>query len=172
MKCALHAILKFTAIMLAACCTLTSCRLGTIEIRLYRDRPKDPALIGEWFNLKALDEIKSSPELIENNRGGGGFLAGLIYHSNGDVQVIRLHYSKDSAEPRLVKEAPDEVFYTKKGIIYCISTYAKRGEYPICYYEPYMIKGNLLYMLSAIDDEWEPVYERKPVTVDLFPKKI
>ena len=98
--------------MLAACCTLTSCRLGTIEIRLYRDRPKDPALIGEWFNLKALDEIKSNPELIENNRGGGGFLAGLIYHSNGDVQVIRLHYSKDSAEPRLVKEAPDEVFYT------------------------------------------------------------
>jgi|GEM_PF-658092 hypothetical protein len=172
MKCALHAILKFTAIMLAACCTLTSCRLGTIEIRLYRDRPKDPALIGEWFNLKALDEIKSNPELIENNRGGGGFLAGLIYHSNGDVQVIRLHYSKDSAEPRLVKEAPDEVFYTKKGIIYCISTYAKRGEYPICYYEPYMIKGNLLYRLSAIDDEWEPVYERKPVTVDLFPKKI
>ena len=172
MKWALHAILKFTAIMLAACCTLTSCRLGTIEIRLYRDRPKDPALIGEWFNLKALDEIKSNPELIENNRGGGGFLAGLIYHSNGDVQVIRLHYSKDSAEPRLVKEAPDEVFYTKKGIIYCISTYAKRGEYPICYYEPYMIKGNLLYRLSAIDDEWEPVYERKPVTVDLFPKKI
>lgn len=172
MKCALHAILKFTAIILAACCTLTSCRLGTIEIRLYRDRPKDPALIGEWFNLKALDEIKSNPELIENNRGGGGFLAGLIYHSNGDVQVIRLHYSKDSAEPRLVKEAPDEVFYTKKGIIYCISTYAKRGEYPICYYEPYMIKGNLLYRLSAIDDEWEPVYERKPVTVDLFPKKI
>ena len=172
MKCALHAILKFTAILLAACCTLTSCRLGTIEIRLYRDRPKDPALIGEWFNLKALDEIKSNPELIENNRGGGGFLAGLIYHSNGDVQVIRLHYSKDSAEPRLVKEAPDEVFYTKKGIIYCISTYAKRGEYPICYYEPYMIKGNLLYRLSAIDDEWEPVYERKPVTVDLFPKKI
>ena len=172
MKCALHAIVKFTAIMLAACCTLTSCRLGTIEIRLYRDRPKDPALIGEWFNLKALDEIKSNPELIENNRGGGGFLAGLIYHSNGDVQVIRLHYSKDSAEPRLVKEAPDEVFYTKKGIIYCISTYAKRGEYPICYYEPYMIKGNLLYRLSAIDDEWEPVYERKPVTVDLFPKKI
>ena len=158
--------------MLAACCTLTSCRLGTIEIRLYRDRPKDPALIGEWFNLKALDEIKSNPELIENNRGGGGFQAGLIYHSNGDVQVIRLHYSKDSAEPRLVKEAPDEVFYTKKGIIYCISTYAKRGEYPICYYEPYMIKGNLLYRLSAIDDEWEPVYERKPVTVDLFPKKI
>lgn len=88
------------------------------------------------------------------------------------VQAIRLYYSKDSAEPRLVKEAPDRVFYTKNGIIYCIATYAKRGEYPLCYYEPYMIKGNLLYMLSAIDDEWEPVYERKPVTVDLFPKKI
>ena len=171
MKCALHAILKFTAIMLAACCTLTSCRLGTMEIRLYRDRPKDPALIGEWFNLRALDEIKSNPELVENNRSRG-VLAGLIYNSNGDVQAIRLHYSKDSAEPRLVIEAPNRVFYTKKGIIYCIATYAKRGEYPLCYYEPYMIKGNLLYMLSAIDDEWEPVYERKPVTVDLFPKKI
>ena len=172
MKGALHTILKFTAIMLAACCTLTSCQLGTMEIRLYRDRPKDPALIGEWFNLKALDEIKSNPELVENRSGNSFLAAGLIYHSNGDVQAIRLYYSKNSAEPRLVKEAPDEVFYTKNGIIYYIATYAKRGEYPLCYYEPYMIKGNLLYMLSAIDDEWEPVYERKPVTVDLFPKKI
>lgn len=171
MKNVYYAILKFTTIALAVCCTLTSCQMGRIEIKRYRDRPKDPALIGEWLYLGVFDEIKSNPDFVENNRNDVNFLAGIVYHSNGDLQVIRLHYYKDSSEPRLVREAPNHAFYTKDGVIYYIETHPKRGDYPNCTEETYIIKGNLL-CTDPIDGQWKPQYERKTVTVDLFPSRV
>ncbi len=171
MKNAYYIVLRFTVVVLTVCCSFTSCRMGTAEIKRYRDKPKDPALIGEWLCLSTLAQIKSDPRLMENNRDGGGFLAGVVYHSNGDVQTIRLHYSKNSAEPRLVREAPDQAFYTKNGVIYYIQTHPKKGDYPNCIEETYIIKGNLL-CTDPIDGKWNPQYERKAVTVDLFPNRV
>lgn len=171
MKKVCYVVLKFTIVILAVCCCLTSCQMGRIEIKRYREKPKDPALIGEWLYLGSLAEIKSNPELVENDRNGGGFLAGIVYYSNGDVQVIRLHYSKNSAEPRLVREAPDRAFYTKDGTIYYIETHPKKWDYPNRFQEKYMIKGNLLYT-DYVEGKSTPDYERKTVTVDLFPNRV
>ena len=145
--------------------------MGTVEMKRYRDKPKDPALIGEWLFLKDLTKIKSNPKIIEDDLDGAGFLAGVVFHSNGDTQVIRLHYSKDSSEPRLVREAPDYVFYTKDGIIYYIQIHPKKGDYPNRFQEKYMIKDNLLYT-DYVEGESTPDYERKTVTADIFPNRV
>lgn len=163
--------LRLATIAIAVCFTLISCQMGQTEIKHYRNQPKDPALIGEWLYLGDLAQIKSNPKLIEENLDGVGFLAGVIYHSNGDVQVIRLQYSKKSAEPLLVREPPKQAFYTQDGVIYYIQTQPKKGDYPNRFQEPYIIKGNLL-CTDPIDGKWEPQYERKSVTVELFPKRV
>lgn len=166
-----YAILKFTIVVLAVCCSQTSCKIGAADIKQYRDNPKDPSLIGEWLYLKDLEKIKSNPKVIEENLDGAGFLAGVVYHSNGDSQVIRLHYSKNSSEPRLVREAPDYIFCTKSGVIYYIESHPKMGDAPNRFQESYMIKGNFLYT-NYIEGLSAPNYERKPVTAEIFPKRV
>lgn len=170
MKNIYYTVFKFAVVILTMCCSFTSCQMGTIEIKRYRDRPKDPALIGEWLYLVDLEQIKSDPKLIEENLDRDGFLAGIVFHSNGDVQAIRLHYSKNSTEPRLEREPSRKAFYTKNGLIYYIETHPKRGDYPNSYAAEYIIKGNLL-CLYPINGIWDPQYEKKRVTIDIFPKR-
>ncbi|KXB33086.1 hypothetical protein HMPREF1869_01757 [Bacteroidales bacterium KA00251] len=47
----------------------------------------------------------------------------------------------------------------------------KKWDYPNCFQETYIIKGNLL-CTDPIDGKWNPQYERRAVTVDLFPIRV
>lgn len=160
----------FVALLLGCC--LGSCEMGKIDILLYYKRPKDPALFGEWLSLHALKELKENPHLIEEcTKKWHSKYVGIVYHSNGDIQAIYLQYSKNSTKPTLIREPSCAAYYTKDGVIYTILTCHNRWEDPNRIAERYLIKGNLLY-IDYNQGVPFPVYEKKKITVDLFPERI
>lgn len=164
--------LRVLFVALALCSSLGSCEMGKLDILLYKKRPKDPALFGEWLSLDDLNRIKENPNLIEECiKDKYLIFVGIVYHSNGDVQAIYLQYSKNSAKPTLVYEPSCEAYYTKDGVIYTILTCHKRWEDPNRIAERYLIKGNLLY-IDYNQGVPFPIYEKKKITVDLFPERV